>query len=183
MDAEDGMTQSAAKRAKKKDRQAAAGAGREEVASTSAKRMATRTPPSARAPAGKGNTVAAEPPVSLSSEELLPDAPDATSAPAPDAASSEAASIEHAMEARLDEYLRTNGKQIVGDMVKTMVSGLTRQVAGLAVAQRTTDAKLENVGSAVRLARVGRRRGYDCQDVRCSLSGLRRSVSAPAHLW
>lgn len=50
---------------------------------------------------------------------------------------------------RLHEFLHTNGKQIMGQMVTSMVSGLTEQVAEIAEAQEVTDGKLECVGTAI----------------------------------
>lgn len=57
--------------------------------------------------------------------------------------------LEKAMTARLDEIMMTQWKHLVGQMVKSMVSGLIAQVAEVAEAQKVTHRKIERVGSAI----------------------------------
>lgn len=69
--------------------------------------------------------------------------------------------LEHAMAARWGDYLRSNGKQIIGAMVLSMVSRWTEQVAGLATAQKATDAR-----AVVTKVRESVSVGKGCEEVR-----------------
>lgn len=82
-------------------------------------------------------------PTESDSEVLCADADMQASA---DAAKASQTQLELTMAERLDQHLRSNGKQFIGAVVTPMVSGLREQVAGIAAAQKAINVELERVG-------------------------------------
>lgn len=115
------------------------------VSKGSDSRSQSRSPRGADGKGGAERKTAAQQPApsESDSEELPPDAPDDKMRLEPSASS------EEIMQRRLDDFMQTQGKAFVGEMVKSMVSGLAGQLKEVHETQGRTEKRLDVVGTGL----------------------------------